>query len=932
MKLSINLTQKLIIFLLLASIIPVLIVGVSAYQVSRTIVQDESKRYAAELVQQQHEYLALNLSQIESLIANISGVEAIIQTLAHEPARDDSYTRLATQARIGYLLDGYSNLSGLVSLDIFTLGGSHYHVGDTLDGSNIRDDVRDRLVLRARALGPTEVWAGVEDNVNKASSTRKVVTVTRLLSVTDHGSIRTRPIAALLVNYDSGYLYTHFTRIDLGEGAMLIVTDADNHIVYHPDTQMIGATLNSRFQRMLHDTHGTFTTTMDGQEMLVSYSRLDTWNWSVITLVPVNTLAARASPIGSVVFLALLIAFTIVGGTALIASSTIVAPLRHLTQRFQLYQSGTPGWQIPLVVRGQDEIAELSRWFNLFSESLLARQQADVSLKQSEERYRVIFEGASEGISTVREEDRSFLFINPAMSALFGYTHDEFLQLAITDLHPSETLPDVLAEFESLLRGEKMLATNIPCVRKDGSVFYADVKAARVRLDNQEVLVGFFNDITERLQAGEALIAERNSLARRVEERTADLSRVNAELSRAVRAKDEFLANMSHELRTPLNAILGISEVLLEQFRGPLNERQQESLRTIEISGHHLLALINDILDLAKVESGQMEVQLDHVVITELCESSLLFVKEQALKKHLHLEYRVDDPQAVMHADARRLKQMLVNLLSNAVKFTEAGGRVNLEVQTDAEAGVVRFVVEDTGIGMHPEEMGRLFQPFVQLDSRLNRQHEGTGLGLALVRRFAELHGGGVTVESELGQGSRFTIALPYVSRKMMAQNPADHALIVGDNALRAVPVIENTKSVRKSPIIPPYEPPPTGVRVLIVEDNTINITTVGDYLRDRGYQVKVARTGREALDIVAEARPDVILMDIQMAEMDGLETTRLLRAMPNYQDTPIIAMTALAMPGDREQCLVAGANEYLTKPVRLKGLVETMQRLLTSA
>ena len=438
----------------------------------------------------------------------------------------------------------------------------------------------------------------------------------------------------------------------------------------------------------------------------------------------------------------------------------------------------------------------------------------------------------------------------------------------------------------------------------------------------------------EKLRASEeALIAERNSLARRVEERTADLSQVNSELSRAVRAKDEFLANMSHELRTPLNAILGLSESLLEQFRGPLNERQQESLRMIEISGRHLLALINDILDLAKIESGRMELQLDPVVITDLCEASLLFVKEQALKKHLHLEYRVDDQRAIMHADAKRLKQMLVNLLSNAVKFTEAGGRVSLEVQTNAEAGVVRFVVEDTGIGMNPEEMGRLFQPFVQLDSRLNRQHEGTGLGLALVRRLAELHGGGITVESELGQGSRFTIALPYVSREMMAQNLADHALTVGDNTLHTVPIIETTESAREAPITtPPYEPPPTGVRVLIVEDNTINITTVGDYLHDRGYHVVIARNGREALDIVAEARPDVILMDIRMAEMDGLETTRHLRAMPDYADTPIIALTALAMPGDREHCLAAGANEYLTKPVRLKGLVETIQRLVTSA
>ncbi len=559
------------------------------------------------------------------------------------------------------------------------------------------------------------------------------------------------------------------------------------------------------------------------------------------------------------------------------------------------------------------------------SRDITARKQIEVALKQSEARYRVIFEGANEGIIAVRNEDRSFLYINPAISVLFGYTHDEFLQLTVAHLHPSETLPDVLAEFEALVRGEKTLATNIPCIRKDGSVFYADVKAALARLDNQEVLVSFFNDVTERLQAEEALIAERNSLARRVEERTADLSRVNAELSRAVRAKDEFLANMSHELRTPLNAILGISESLLEQFRGPLNERQQESLRTIEISGLHLLALINDILDLAKVESERMELQMDPVAITELCQASLLFVKEQAIKKHLQLALQLDNQQATMYADAKRLKQMLVNLLSNAVKFTEAGGQVSLEVQTDAEAGVVRFVVEDTGIGMHPEGMTQLFQPFIQLDSRLNRQHEGTGLGLALVRRLAELHGGSVTVESKLGQGSRFTIALPYASPEMMAQNLADHALTVGG--------IENTESAREAPIIPPpHEQPPAGVRVLMVEDNAINITTVGDYLHDRGYHVVIARTGREALDIIAEARPDVILMDIQMPEMDGLEATRHLRAMPDYQDTPIIALTALAMPGDREQCLAAGANEYLTKPVRLKGLVETMHRLLTSA
>ena len=601
---------------------------------------------------------------------------------------------------------------------------------------------------------------------------------------------------------------------------------------------------------------------------------------------------------------------------------------RNPVQVNEVYQSHRDGHAIPVEVvtkilrdpqTGALTVLGVSR-------DITARKQAEVALKQSEARYRVIFEGANEGIVAVRDGDRSFLYLNPAMAALFGYTHDEFLQLTVTDLHPSDVLPYVLAEFESLVRGEKTLVVNIPCIRKDGSEFYADVKATLARLDNQEVLVSFFSDVTERLQAEETLIAERNSLARRVEERTADLSRVNTELSRAVRAKDEFLANMSHELRTPLNAILGLSEGLLEQFRGPLNERQQESLRNIEISGRHLLALINDILDLAKVESGRMELQLDLVLIAELCEASLLFVKEQALKKQLQLALHLDDQRAIMHADAKRLKQMLVNLLSNAVKFTEAGGRVSLEVQTDAEAGVVRFSVEDTGIGMHPEGMERLFQPFIQLDSSLSRQHEGTGLGLALVRRLAELHGGSVTVASELGKGSRFTIALPYAPPEPMAtQHLASAFPLVEEHALHLEVAGPEMARVGR----PSAAPRPANGRILLVEDNEINIIAIGTYLQDRGYHVVVARNGREALASVGAARPDVILMDIQMPEMEGLEATRQLRAHPTYAALPIIALTALAMPGDRERCLAAGANEYLTKPVSLKELVAIIQRMV---
>ncbi|MEI8167406.1 MAG: ATP-binding protein, partial [Chloroflexales bacterium] len=480
--------------------------------------------------------------------------------------------------------------------------------------------------------------------------------------------------------------------------------------------------------------------------------------------------------------------------------------------------------------------------------------------------------------------------------------------------------------------GEKEMVANIRCRRKDGSIFYADIKASRTCLDGQEFIISFISDVTERLQAEAALTEERNSLAHRVEARTADLSRANIELLRAVRTKDAFLANMSHELRTPLNAILALSEGLLEQFRGPLNVRQQEALRNIESSGRHLLALINDILDLSKVESGHMELQFDLMVIADVCEASLVFVKELALKKQIRLEFQLSEQRALVQADPKRLKQILVNLLSNAVKFTELGGMVSLAVTTDAEAGIIRFVVADTGIGISPEGMERLFQPFIQLDSSLSRQHEGTGLGLALVRRLVELHGGSIALESALGKGSRFTIALPYPPPALAAtkRNPA---LLGGTGGLsvRSGLVIEHAvtaaHNARQSHTR--NTPPPTKARILLAEDNEINIIAIGDYLRDRGYTVVVAHNGREALDMVDAVCPDLILMDIQMPELDGIEATRHLRAMPNYAATPIIALTALAMPGDRERCLAAGASEYMTKPVSLKGLVATIQHLL---
>jgi PAS domain S-box-containing protein len=429
-------------------------------------------------------------------------------------------------------------------------------------------------------------------------------------------------------------------------------------------------------------------------------------------------------------------------------------------------------------------------------------------------------------------------------------------------------------------------------------------------LEIAERLADYAWDITERKQMEIALEAERNQLAQRVDERTADLSRANSNLARALRVKDEFLANMSHELRTPLNAILGLSESLGEQIAGPLNEKQQKYIATIGESGHHLLSLINDILDLAKIDAGQITLDINKVDIHSVCQASLRMIKQLAQKKNQEVSLEIDEGLGVMWADERRLKQMIVNLLGNAVKFTPENGKLGLEVHGDEEANKISFTVWDKGIGIKEEDLVRLFQPFVQLDSGLARETTGTGLGLALVAQMARLHGGSITTASEPENGSRFTIILPW--EPALAMDAAARMKITGK--FRAIKLDEKNKPV-----------------ILLVEDTKEVTMMIRDYLELTGYKVVTAQDGVDAIVQAKLVRPDLILMDVQMPRMDGIEATRKLRSEPNFRYTPIIALTALAMPSDRERCLEAGMDEYISKPVNLKALVKIIQGCLFS-
>lgn len=457
---------------------------------------------------------------------------------------------------------------------------------------------------------------------------------------------------------------------------------------------------------------------------------------------------------------------------------------------------------------------------------------------------------------------------------------------------------------KSLARGETGAVPGLPRVAHELDQLSAATQEAALALSrsNRELA----RALDQRDRTHEQLRQVLLHLDQKVSSRTAELAVALQQAESASRAKSEFIAGTSHELRTPLNAVLGLSEILLDGTLGQMTPDQADCIRGIDESGRHLLALINDILDLAKIEAGKFEIDRQPVGLRDLCEASVRLVRANAEKKHQQLTVEITAATPHLVGDPRRLKQVLVNLLGNAIKFTSDGGRIALEVSERAVPPELHFAVVDSGIGMKPEQVARLFTPFQQLDAALNRRHPGTGLGLVLARHMVEMHGGRIAVESSAGAGSRFTVALPF--------DPT------GDSLPAAKPVAQPLR--RGAPL-------PASVHVLLAEDNEINRLVLEQAALFSQCRITIARDGAEAVRLSLADPPDLILMDVQMPQVDGLDATRRLRADARTARTPIIIVTAQAMPEDRARCLEAGATSYLTKPIDLRLLAHEVAHAL---
>ena len=544
-----------------------------------------------------------------------------------------------------------------------------------------------------------------------------------------------------------------------------------------------------------------------------------------------------------------------------------------------------------------DQAGEVAGLFGI-SRDITERTQAEAALQESENRFRNLLKNIPAVAVQGYDEDGTTRYWNQASERLYGYRADEAIGRNLLDLIiPAEMHEGVRGAMRDMFETQTPIpAGELSLLRKDGSRVDVFSSHAYVHVPGRSPEMFCVDiDITERKQAEAELVQHRHHLEELVLSRTAELSQARDDAEAANRAKSMFLANMSHELRTPMNGIMGMTDLVLRRATDP---RQIDWLTKSQGAAKHLLSVINDILDISKIESDRLTLEETDFSLAEALDDAMYMQDAPAQAKGLSLSWHIDPAlPELLCGDAMRLRQILINFTGNAIKFSERGQitvRASL-AEEDSLSVLLKIEVTDQGVGISPEQQARLFRAFIQADGSMNRKYGGTGLGLIISKRIALLMGGDAGVSSEEGQGSTFWATLRL--RRATSDSQAATAQ-PGEHPREAL--------ARHFP----------GARVLVVEDEPVNREVLMFLLEDAGLAPEIACNGQEAVATAALGGYSLILMDVQMPVMNGLEATRAIRELPDMANIPILALTANAFDDDRDVCLAAGMDDHIGKPV----------------
>lgn len=731
-----NTTGKFVLFLLGVSVLPLLLVGAISYNTSRAVIQDEVSNYTQALLVRQKDYLELLLQSVESLIANVSGIEDIKQALGDDNPDSDTYTQLATRAKIGYILNGYLNLRGLVSIDIITLDGTHYHVGDTLSAGNIDWEAYQRIYDQANASRRLVAWTGVENNINSDSTYRQVVTAAKVLRTVNAEELQEEPRGLLLVTYSTDSLHEQFSQLELGKGAYMMIVDTSNRLVFHPDKALIGRQVAPTLINQMTGVQGSEVMTVEGQPMLVTYTRSEVSDWLLMSLVPVATLTASAETIRDTTLVLLLGAFGFIFLAAVVVTRTTVMPIRRITNLFKQLQAGTFDGTMRFHTRRQDEIGELLGWFDTFLDSLEARQRAESELLQAKE--------------SAESANRRITVLNK--------------QLQTDNQRLENTLQELQTTQEELIKAEKLAALGhlIAGVAHEINTPLGAIRAsinnnADILQHSLQQLPRLFELLSPTEQQLFFALLER-SLQANQKPSARELRRYRRSLREELEAAAVEQADMIADILVDMEVYSDV-QPLLPLFNNPQSDfvlhmaydisGLQKNGQTMAIAVERASKVVFALRSYARYDQSGDKIEAQ---VTDGLETVLTLYHNQ-IKHGVELVRRYAQvPPVPCYPD--ELNQVWTNIIHNALQAMHYQGRLEIAVQHEADAVVVQ--ITDSGPGIPPAVQARMFEPFYTTKPA----GEGSGLGLSIVRKIIEKHAGQISVNSEPGS-TTFIVRLP---------------------------------------------------------------------------------------------------------------------------------------------------------------------------